>query len=599
MRRFWAKMSATGAVFAAILVAGGAAIAQPQHAIAMHGSPLYKPGFSHFSYADPDAPKGGTLKLAAIGSFDSVNPMIVRGTAGLGAREHVFESLMARSYDEPFSLYGLIAESIETPDDRSWVAFTLRPEAKFSDGTPITVEDVIFSIETLREKGRPNHRYYYSKVEKIERPDARTIKLIFGEERDREMPLIMGLMPILPKHIYEGKDFEKTTLEPMVGSGPYVMSEIKPGTRITYKRDPDYWGKDLAVNRGLNNPDEIVYDYFRDTNASFEAFKAGLYDARPESDPARWVAGFDFTAVQKGDVRKLAFKPQTPSGMRAFVFNTRRPVFQEKKVREALIYAFDFEWVNKNLFYGAYERVQSYYDGSELSSHGRPASEKEKALLAPYMDAVDPAILANGYQAPVSDGSGRNRENRRKAIMLLQDAGWTLQDGQMKNAAGEPLSFEILVSSPDDERLALNYAQSLKGIGVAANVRNVDSTQYEQRRQTYDFDMILNFWYASLSPGNEQSFYWGSEAARTDGSRNYMGAENPAIDAMIEAVLAARSREDFVAAIRALDRVLLSGYYVVPLYYQPEQWVALWDKVKVPEKTSLYGYRSDAWWVSE
>jgi len=586
-------------VFAAILGVE-AAQADPSHGIAMHGKPLYEPGFTHFSYANPDAPKGGTLRLAATGSFDSLNPLIVRGTAGLGVREHVLESLMARSYDEPFSLYGLLAESVETPEDRSWVSFRLREEARFSDGEPVTAEDVIFTIKLLREKGRPNHRYYYSKVEKIEQPDAHTVKLIFDKENiDREMPLIMGLMPILPKHVYEETEFDRTSFDKMTGSGPYLVKEVKPGTRITYKRNPDYWGKDLAVNRGLNNADRIIYDYFRDTNASFEAFKAGLYDARPEADPARWTSGFDFPAAQNGEVRQLSIKAETPSGMRGFVFNTRRPIFADKTVRKALTYAFDFEWANKNLFYGAYERVQSYYDGSELSSHGRPASAEERALLAPYEDVIDPEIMKNGYSAPVSDGSGGNRENRRKALTLLQEAGWRVADGALKNAEGKPFTFEILVVSPDDERLALNYANSLKSIGIQANVRNVESSQYEQRRQTFDFDMILNFWFASLSPGNEQSFYWGSEAAHAQGSRNYMGAKEPAIDAMISAMLEARTREDFVTAIRALDRALLSGYYVVPLYYQPKQWVALWDKVKMPEKSSLYGYRSDAWWIEE
>lgn len=601
MRCFPGKAALAVAAGIFFAFSGEAAAQQgPSHGIAMHGEPLYGPDFEHFSYANPDAPKGGSLRLAAIGSFDSLNPLIVRGTPGLGVREHVLESLMARSYDEPFSLYGLLAESVETPEDRSWVAFRLREEARFSDGKPVTVDDVIFSIELLRENGRPNHRYYYSKVERIERPDERTVKLVFNEdEPDREMPLIMGLMPILPKHIYEGVEFDRTSFEKMVGSGPYVIGDVRPGSRIVYRRNPDYWGRDLPVNRGMNNPDELVYDYFRDTNASFEAFKAGLYDARPESDPARWTTGFDFPAARDGRVRKLSFETQTPSGMRGFVFNTRRQVFADRKVRMALTHVFDFEWANRNLFHGAYERVQSYYDGSELSSHGRPASSYERQLLTPFPGAVDSEIMENGFTAPVSDGSGRNRENRRKALMLLQEAGWIVQDGMLRNADGRPLSFEILVASPDDERLALNFANSLQTIGIRANVRTVDSSQYQQRRQTYDYDMILNFWFASLSPGNEQSFYWGSDAAGTDGSRNYMGAEDPAIDAMINAMLEARTREEFVDAIRALDRVLLSGYYVIPLYYQPEQWLALWNKVKVPENTSLYGYRSDTWWIEE
>lgn len=581
-------------------LASSAAFAEPQHGIAMHGAPLHGPHFEHFSYANPGAPKGGDLKLAAIGSFDSLNPLIIKGVSGGGIRDYVFESLMARAYDEPFSLYGLLAETVETPDDRSWVEFRVREEARFSDGTPVTVDDVVFSLETLRDKGRPNHKYYYSKVAEIVRPDAQTVRFVFGPDGDREMPLIMGLMPIIPKHIYQTRAFDETSLVPPIGSGPYVITDVEPGARLVYSRSPDYWGKDLPVNRGHYNFDRLIYDYFRDANASFEAFKAGLYDIRPEDDPTRWATGFDIPAVRDGRIELRSFTKATPSGMRALVYNTRRTVFNDPKVRAALGLVFDFEWVNTNFYYSAYKRTQSFYDGSELASTGRPASETERALLAPYAGVVSDGILASGFIAPVSDGTARNRQNRRNAIEALENAGWVIKDGVMVDAtSGQTLSFEITVATPEDQRLALNYSDALKSIGVEGNVRYVDSSQYQQLRQTYEFDMIFNFWYASLSPGNEQSFYWGVDAAGQDGTRNYMGVREPAVDGLIEAMLGARERDEFVAAVRALDRVLLSGDYVIPLFYQPDQWVAHWARLKHPEETSLYGYKINTWWAED
>lgn len=576
------------------------ALAEPQHGLAMHGTPLHGPDFQTLSYVNPHAPQGGNLRLAVIGSFDSLNPLIIKGVSGAGVRDYVFESLMARAYDEPFSLYGLLAETIETPDDRSWVEFRLRPEATFSDGTPVTVDDVVFSLTTLRDQGRPNHKYYYSKVAEIVRPDAQTIRFVFGPDGDREMPLIMGLMPIIPQHIYGNREFGDSSLEAPIGSGPYVVGEIDPGARLVYDRSENYWGRDLPVNRGRHNFAHITYEYFRDANASFEAFKAGLYDVRPEDDPTRWATGFDIPAVRDGRIVLESFARQTPSGMRALVFNTRRDVFSDQAVRSALNLVFDFEWVNTNFYYDAYQRTQSFYDGSELSSAGRPASQAERDLLAAYPGVVSDNILDNGYVAPVSDGTERNRRNRRGAIARLESAGWVIKDGVMVNAqSGAPLAFEISVASPGDQRLALNFSSALKNIGVEGRVRYVDSSQFQQLRQTYAYDMIFNFWYASLSPGNEQSFYWGSGTADQDGTRNYMGVKEPAIDGMITAMLAAREREGFVAAVRALDRVLLSGDYVIPLYRQSEQWVAFWSRVKHPDATSLYGYRADTWWMEE
>lgn len=584
----------------AIAFAAPAGNPGPRHAIAMHGEPLYPPGFTHFSYANPEAPKGGDITFGAIGSFDSLNPFIVRGTAALGLREHVFESLLARGYDEPFTLYGLLAESVEVPADRSWVAFTLNPEAEFSDGTPVTVDDVVYSLQTLRDKGRPNYKTYYSKIERIERIGARTVKFHFTPDGDREIPLILGLMPILPKHVYERRDFNAAGFDTPIGSGPYTVDRSVPGKRIVYRRNPDYWGRDLPVNAGHYNIDTVTYEYFRDTSASFEAFKTGIYHARPEDDPVRWATSYDFPALRDGHVRKAAFETGLPSGMFGLVFNTRRPVFADKHVREALIDLFNFEWINENLYFGSYVRTRSFFDNSELGSVGRTADERERSLLAPYPGAVAADVMEHGWRAPPGDPRGLDRTNRARAISRLAAAGYELRNGRMiQMATGRPLRFEILVATPSEERLALTYTRMASRIGISIDVRNVDPSQYQERRNNYDFDAIFNNWFSSLSPGNEQSFYWGSAAADVSGTRNYMGVKEPAVDAMIEAMLAAETREDFIAAVRAMDRVLMSGAYMIPLFHQPEQWLALWDKVRVPETASLYGYRSSTWWIEE
>jgi len=574
--------------------------ADPAHGIAMHGEPLYPPDFPHFSYVNPNAPKGGSVTFGALGSFDSLNPLIVKGVAAAGIRDYVFESLMARSYDEPFTLYGLLAESVETPEDRSWVTFTLNPDARFSDGTPVTVDDVIFTHALLRDHGRPNHRFYYSKVERIERIGERGVKFVFAPDGDREMALIMGLMPIVPRHVYDPDTFEQTSLEPPVGSGPYTISKVDPGARLVYRRNPDYWGRDLPVNSGRYNFDEMTIEYFRDANALFEGFKKGVIHIRVEHDPGRWARGYDFPAVQDGRVIRKEFENGVPSGMSGLVFNTRREIFSDIRVRKALTLLFDFEWLNENLFFGTYARTQSYFDKSELSSFDRPASERERRLLAPYMDRIDAAFIDGTYRAPKSDGSGRNRKNRRAAITLLAEAGYVLDGGKMLNReTGEPFAFEILVATKEQERLALAFSRTLKRAGIAARIRLVDSAQYQRRRQSFDYDMIQNFWYESLSPGNEQSFYWGAGSANTEGSRNYMGVEDPAIDVAIAAMLEARKRDEFVSAVRSLDRVLMSGHYVIPLFHLPRQWVAYWSKIQHPETTSLYGYKTDTWWVRD
>ncbi len=506
--------------------------------------------------------------------------------------------MLARAYDEPFSLYGLIAESVETPPDRSFVEFTLNPAAKFSDGTPITVDDVIFSHALLRDHGRPNHRSYYKKVAKVEQTGPRKVRFTFDTSGDREMPLIIGLMPVLPKHLIDPDTFEKTSLAPPVGSGPYTVDKIDPGKSISYKRDPNYWGRDLPVNRGLYNFDRIRFDYYRDAGSMFEAFKSGLVRLRDEEDPTRWTEGYDFPALRDGRVVKEALPVETPAGMSALVFNTRRPIFADPRVRQALIRLFDFEWVNRTLFHSQYARTESYFARSELSSHGKPAGPDERALLAPFADEVKPAIMDGSFAFPVSDGTGENREGRLEALQLLEQAGYKLVDGKLINAAtGEPFTFEILAVTRAQERLLLTYARALKQVGIDARIRQVDSAQYQRRKQTYDFDMIQYFWPVSLSPGNEQSFRWGSEAAVTEGSFNYPGVKSAGVDAMIEAMLKAEDRTGFVSAVRALDRLLLSGDYLIPLFHLPSQWVAHWSDLKRPDTTPLYGYQIDAWWL--
>jgi peptide/nickel transport system substrate-binding protein len=565
----------------------------------MHGKPLEAEGFTHFSYANPDAPKGGRVIFAVQGSFDSLNPLIVKGAPAEGAREYIYESLLARANDEPFSLYGLIAESVETPADRSFVEFTLRPEAKFSDGVPITVEDVIFSHALLRDHGRPNHRSYYKKVAKVEQTGPRKVRFTFDGGGDREMPLIIGLMPVLPRHLIDPEQFEKTSLAPPIGSGPYTVANVDPGKSILFKRDPGYWGRDLPVNRGLYNFDEIRFDYYRDGGSMFEAFKSGLVRLRDEDDPTRWTEGYTFPAIRDGRVVKEALLVETPAGMSALVFNTRRPLFADRRVREALIKLFDFEWVNRTLYHGQYARTESYFARSDLSSHGRSADQAERTLLAPFAEDVKPSIMDGSFAFPVSDGSGENREGRIEALQLLEAAGYQLTDGKLiKAATGEPFEFEILAATRSQERLLLTYARALKQVGIEARIRQVDSAQYQRRKQTYDFDMIQYFWPVSLSPGNEQSFRWGSEAAVTEGSFNYPGVQSSGVDAMIEAMLKAEDRTDFVSAVRALDRVLLSGDYVIPLFHLPRQWVAHWSDLKRPETTPLYGYQIDTWWLA-
>jgi peptide/nickel transport system substrate-binding protein len=576
--------------------------APPTYAIAMHGAPALGPAFDHLPYANPDAPKGGRLNLAFLGTFDSLNPYNVKAlSTAQGLNGNVYQSLMFRSADEPFTLYGLIAQSIETDAAREHVTFRLNPKAQFSDGDAITSADVAFTFELLRKKGRPQQRAAYGAVKGIETPDALTVRYDLAGANDRELPLALAMMPVLSKAHTDAEHFEDQTLQLPVGSGPYVVAEVRAGQRLLLKRNPNYWGRDLPIMRGLFNFDEVDIDYYRDAPALFEAFKAGLYDFRIETDPTLWLTGYDFPALREGRIIKQSIPIRLPKGMDGFAFNTRRAIFSDPRVREALGMMFDFEWINREFYAGVYARAKSYFDDSELSASGHPASEKERALLAPFPGIVRDDVMDGAWAPPVSNGSGRDRDIARKALEELGSAGYTIKNGALVNAAGARLAFEILVKNRQEERLADTFAQNLARIGVAANVRLIDEVQFQRRRTDFNFDMIEGSWIATPSPGAEQLTRWGSISANMQGAYNICGVASPAVDAMIAAMLAAESHEDFVAAVRALDRVLISGFYIVPLFYAPNQWIAYSAKLGRPDVTPLFGVSANleylqTWW---
>ena len=588
------------AILFALAAAVGSAPGQetaPAGAIAIHGAPALPASFDHLPYANPDAPKGGRLNLAYLGAFDSLNPYTVKAlSTAQGLVGNVYQSLMARSADEPFTLYGLIAQSIETDDARDRVVFRLDPRAHFSDGAKIVAADVLFTFNLLKTKGLPSQRAAYALVRSADAPDEETVRFDLAGADDRELPLILALMPVLSRAHTDAAHFEDQTLAIPLGAGPYKVAEVVPGQRLTLERDPNYWGRDLPINRGLYNFDEIRIDYFRDASAMFEAFKAGLVDFRLEDNPTRWRDGYDFPAARDGRILRMSAPYGLPKGISGFAFNTRRSIFADVRAREGLATMFDFEWINANLYAGVYRRSKSFFDDSELSAAGRPASARERALLAPFPGAVRDDILEGRWAPPVSDGTGRDRALARKALALLDQAGYRLRGGALVDGRGRPLDFEILVKDRQEERLALAYSASLARIGVAANVRLVDDVQFQRRRSRFDFDMMIGSWIASPSPGNEQRNRWSSAAAAMEGSYNICGVASPAIDAMIATIVAASGRDDFVAAARALDRLLLSGFYIVPLFYAPNQWVAYSAELGHPDKTPLFGVTLEAWW---
>lgn len=588
-----------------------AAIAQetaPQPSIAMHGVPKYGPGFTHLDYVNPDAPKGGTLKAHSIGTFDSLNPFIVKGTPAAGAsfigQSLLYDSLMEQSLDEPFSMYGLLAESIEHPEDNSWVAFTLRPEARWADGQPVTAEDVVWTFNTLMEKGSPFFKAYYGDVTKAETTSDRRIKFTFAHNDNAELPLILAQLTILPKHYWtaEGHDFGSTSLDAPLGSGPYKIGKIDAGRSIEYVRNPDYWGKDLPINRGRFNFDKIAIDYYKDGNVALEAFFAGEYDYRLENTAKLWATGYDAAPVRDGRIIKEEIPHQRPQGMQAFLYNMRRPMFQDPKVREALAYAFDFEWSNKQFAYGEYERTDSFFENSELAALEAPPKGRVLEILEQYRSRIPDSVFTQRYVPPKTDGSGNLRANLHTAMRLLDESGYKLgPDGiRVNEQTGQRLSFEIVDANPMFERWVLPFIANLKKIGVEASFRTLDPAQYQNRINDFDYDMTIGSIAQSDSPGNEQRDFWSSAKADIPGSRNYIGIKDPVVDELIEQIIRAGSREDLVAYCRALDRVLLAGYYVIPQWHVGHWRLAYWNRLARPETLSpLDPQVTDTWWVGE
>ena len=568
------------------------------HGVAMHGTPKYGPDFSHFDYVNPDAPKGGDVRLSQTGTFDSLHPFILKGVSA-GFLGLTFETLMAGSRDEAFSQYGLIAGRVEFPADRSSVTFTLREEARWHDGTPITVADVIFSFEALTKKGNPFYRVYYADVSKVEDLGGGQVKFSFSAGENRELPLIMGQLAILPKKYFAAHDFEKTTLEPILGSGPYRVDFVDVGRAISYRRVDDYWGADLPVNRGRNNFDSIRIDYYHDDTVALEAFKAHEFDWRLENTAKVWATAYGGPAIDTGLIEKVEIAHDQPTGLSAFVFNTRRPLFADRRVREALGLAFDYEWTNKNLFFGTYTRTRSYFSNSELASRGLPG-EAELALLEPYRGRIPEEVFSTEFVPLITDGSGKIRRSLRAANKLLRAAGWAVVDGRLVHGeTGAPFEFEFLLQSGGAfERIVQAFARNLERLGITVKLRMVDPAQYQNRVQDFDFDMMWGGFGQSLSPGNEQRDFWGSAAADVPGSRNLVGIRDPVVDELIETIIAASDREALIAASRALDRVLLWSHYVVPLWHLRSYRLAYWDVFGRPEVTARYdhGFPS-AWWI--
>jgi len=590
--------------FMAALLIGTPALAEPLHGIAMHGSPALPPDYKHFSYVNPDVKKGGKVAYGVVGTFDSLNPFVLKSmrTTARGLWDPIFghlvyEPLMTRSSDEPFTLYGLLAESVEWDEGRSFIQFNLNPNAKWSDGEPVTADDVIFTFELLRDKGRIPFSNRLTPVEKMEKIGEHSVRFTFNDKADREFPLILATAtPILPKHAIDPTTFDQSTLKPPVGSGPYRVKSVSPGERIVYERNPDYWGKDIPSKIGFDNYDEVTVEYFLQENTLFEAFKKGEVDIYLEGSPTHWARAYDFPAVQNGDVVKDAFKPQLPTGMLGFVFNTRRPIFADVNVRAGLSLAFDFEWANRNLFEDAYTRTESFWQNSPLSSLGKPADEREFKILGTAKDRIEPAVLDGTYRLPKTDGSGADRKVLRESVELLKKGGYTIKNGRMSDASGRPLTFEVMTQTQDQEKLAITYQRTLKMIGIDMSIRTVDDAQYQARSGNFDYDVIVKSYPSSLSPGIEQMGRWGSSSRDKDGSFNFAGTADPDLDKLIEAMLTARSKEDFEAAVRAYDRMLISGHYLVPLYHIAEQWVARRKHIGYPEALPLYGYQLNTWW---
>jgi microcin C transport system substrate-binding protein len=579
-----------------LAIAPAAAQTAPSHGLSLYGELKYPPDFKHFDYVDPNAPKGGTVRYDAIGTFDTVNPFTLKGVpaAAVGL---IFDTLMTSAPDEPVAAYGLIAERVEVAPDRKSALYILRREARFHDGTPVTPADVVWTFETLKTKGHPRYRLYYAEVVKAETEGERGVRFTFQGDDNRELPQIVGEMPVLSKAYWSTHDFEKTTLEPPMGSGAYQIESVDPGRSITYRRVADYWGKDLPVNVGRHNFDVIRYDYYRDQTIALEAFKAGEYDIRVENVAKNWAIGYDGPALAQGLLKKEEIPNKVPTGMQAFAFNTRPShIFHDVRVRQALGYLFDFEWANKNLFYGAYTRTKSYFSNSDLASSGLPEGD-ERAILDKLKGEIPASVFTTPFEPPATDGAGNIRDNLRHALRLLAAAGWTVKDGRLENEAGQPFEFEFLLAAPEFERIVLPFGQNLERAGIKMHVRLVDPAQYENRVRSFDFDMIDTVWGESLSPGNEQRDYWSSATADEPGSENYAGVKSKAVDALVDLVIHAENRASLLASTHALDRVLLSGYYVIPNWHLGYFRVAHWDKFGHPETSPPYALDLESWWI--
>lgn len=580
------------------------ALAQPLYAIAMHGDPALPENYTHLPYANPDAKKGGHITYGVVGTYDNLNPFILKSmrTTARGMWDPdfgnlVYEPLMQRSRDEPFTLYGLLAQTVEWDDSRKFIQFNLNPDAKWSDGQPVTPDDVIFTFQLLKDAGRVPFSSWVSTIATMDKVGDHSVRIAFNDKANRETPMIIASsVPILPKHVLDPKTFDRTSLSVPVGSGPYKVARIDPGQSIVFQRNPDYWGKAIPSKVGIDNYDTITVDYFLQETTLFEAFKKGDVDVYPDASPGHWQDAYNFPAVSSSEVIKDVFKPKLPSGMLGFVFNTRRPIFANKKVREGLSLAFDFEWVNRNLSSNAYERTESYWQNSDLSSYQTPADAHELAQLGPIKDRIDPDVLDGTYKLPVTDGSGRDRTVLRKAVDLLKQGGYAIKDGKMVDSAGRQLGFEIMTQNTDQERIAIAYRRTLELLGVDVAIRTVDDSQYQRRTINFDYDMIIKSYPSSLSPGTEQTGRWGSASKKAEGSNNFAGVADPDVDTLIDRLQTAHSAEDFRDAVRSFDRMLISGHYLVPLYHIDDQWIARHKRIGRPDSVPLYGYQLPAWW---
>nr|WP_228704311.1 extracellular solute-binding protein [Marinobacter daqiaonensis] len=575
----------------------GASGPEARHAIAMHGEPDYGPDFSHFDYVNPEAPKGGRLRLGVVtNGYDTFNPFVVRGVAAAGVATYLYDSLLVSSDDEPFSAYGLVAESLETPDDRSYAIYNLRPEARFQDGEPITAHDVAFSFRTLMDNGHPFYRSYYGDVSEVTVVSDHRIRFDFGDTDNHEMPLILGQMPIFPRHYWEDRTFGESGLEPPVGSGPYRISEFDAGRSVTYQRLEDYWAADLPVRRGRFNFDQIRYEYYSDDTVALEAFKAGNYDFRLESSAKNWATAYTGDRFSSGKIITEAIEHQRPAGMQAFVFNTRLAKFSDPRVREAIAHAFDFDWANRNLFHDQYTRTNSYFANSELASAGVPEG-RELEILEPFRDQLPEDVFTEPYFPPSTEGDRTLRDNLRNAVNLLKLAGYEIRDGKMvHDETGERLSFEFLLHQKNFERIVLPFKNNLERLGMDVSLRLVDTNQYVQRVRSFDYDIITQVMPQSNSPGNEQRDFWHSSMVDVQGSRNYMGVRSPVVDELVEMVIQAPNREELVYRTRALDRVLLQGHYVIPQWHLSTDRIAYWSFLERPEETPKNGVDINNWW---